>query len=155
AIYAGYGRYYDSLIIPDSLSFVNAVDFAKSNADSLKHFSYEKLNPGNKISYRILENQFAGTAWYIDTFKSQEWDPSSYNIGNDCYEIITRPFMHIDKRLGILSKRLRHADAYYAAAFKMIKQPMKDLAELGIQQNTGSLDVFGQSLTDSINKSTM
>src|SRR5664279_5072616 len=86
AIYAGYGKYYDELKIPDSAAFAGDVKFAKKYLDSLKTFSFNSLSPNNKIDYRIVENQFNATVWYTDTFKFEEWDPSTYNIGGECNE---------------------------------------------------------------------
>ncbi|MEP6514348.1 MAG: DUF885 domain-containing protein [Parafilimonas sp.] len=150
AIYAGYGKYYDDLKIPDSTAFAGDVGFAKDYLDSLQTFHFDELSANNKIDYRILENQLRGTIWYTDTFKIQEWDPSGYNLGGECYEIINKNFAPLTERLKILSNHLQHADAYYAAALSVIHQPTREHTELAVLQNEGSLDVFGNMLADSI-----
>lgn len=155
AIYAGYGKYYDSLKIPDSAAFAGDVQFAKKYLDSLETFSFDALSQNNKIDYRILQNQFHGAIWYADTFKIQVWDPSGYNIGGECSEILTKNYAPLDERLKTLSNHIQHADAYYAAALKMIDQPTKEHTDLAVTQNEGSLQVFGKSLQDSINASTL
>ncbi|HEY1872249.1 MAG TPA: DUF885 domain-containing protein, partial [Chitinophagaceae bacterium] len=58
-------------------------------------------------------------------------------------------------RLQILSKHLEHADKYYAGAMAMIHHPTKEYTTLAIQQNEGSLDVFGSALADSIRASSL
>ena len=155
AIYAGYGKYYDILKIPDATAFESDTRFAKNYLDSLKTFDFTQLSSNNKIDYRILENQFYSSIWYTDTFKIQEWDPSGYNLGGECYEIINKDYAPLTKRLKILSAHLQHADAYYAAALKIIHQPTKEHTDLAILQNEGSLEVFGSMLTDSINASAL
>jgi hypothetical protein len=44
AIFAGYGKYYDLLIIPDSSAFERNIAFAKLWIDSLNKIDFEKLN---------------------------------------------------------------------------------------------------------------
>ena len=155
AIFIGYGKYYDTLKIPDSIAYAGDVQFAKNYTDTLHAFNYDGLSDNNKIDYKILENQFASTVWYIDTFKQQHWDPSGYNIGGECYEILSQNYAPLDERLKTLSKHLQHADAYYAAALSMVYQPTKEHTDLAIKQNEGSLGVFGAGLADSIKASTL
>src|SRR5215471_7841771 len=155
AIFVGYGKYYDQLVIPDSTAFPNMVDFSGQWLDSLHSYSFNDLSDDNKINYNIIQNQLQSTMWYIDTFKSQHWDPSSYNLGGECYYILTRNYAPLTERLQTLSKHIQHADAYYAAAIKMIDHPTKEYTELAIQQNEGSLDVFGSALSDSIKASSL
>lgn len=155
AIYSGYGKYYEELKIPDSAAFSGDVRFAKNYLDSLKAFNFEALSAGNKIDYRILENQLKSTVWYIDTFKIQEWDPSGYNIGGECYELINKNYAPLTERLKTLGKHLEGVPAFYAAALNMIKQPTKEHTDLAVLQNEGSLDIFGKMLTDSVNISSL
>lgn len=155
AIGAGYGKYYDQLPTPDSLNFAANVNFSKAWLDSIKTIHYNQLNEDDKINYAIVQNELQRTIWYIDTFKIQQWDPSNYNLGGQCYSIISQNFAPLNSRLNILSKHLQHADEYYAAALKTIIKPTKEYTLLAIQQNLGSLDIFGKSLTDSINASSI
>ena len=153
SVFIGYGKYYENLVIPDSTSFVRNSSFSSRWLDSLHRLPYDPLNDNYKISYHILENQLQSDRWYNDTLKQYEWNPASYNISGESYYILTQPYAPLDQRLRILSKHLAHADAYYAAALKIIHQPTKEHTGLAIQQNEGGLDVFGTALTDSINNS--
>lgn len=146
----GYGKYYEDLVIPDSASFVSNSRFSTSWLDSLHQLPFENLNDNYKISYRIIENQLRSDRWYNDTLKQQEWNPGTFNISGNAYNIITQPFAPLDQRLRILSKLLTHVDAYYKAALHMIHQPTKEHTALAVQQNEGGLEVFGNSLSDSI-----
>jgi len=155
AIYIGYGKYYDSLKIPDSAAYAGDVAFAKSYIDTLRGFDFNHLGDNNKIDYQILNNQFASTIWYIDTFKQQHWDPSGYNIGGECYEILTRNYAPLTERLVTLSKHIARASEFYAAALQNITKPTKEYTQLAVQQNKGSLPIFGAMLADSIKASSL
>ena len=151
SINIGYGKYYENLVIPDSLSFANNISFSSHWLDSLHGLAYDSLSDNYKISYRIIENQLQSDRWYADTLKIQQWNPTVYNISSESYSIITQPYAPLDERLKILSAHLQHVDDYYAAALHSIYQPTKEHTALAIGQNEGGLDVFGNSLTDSIN----
>ena len=150
SIFIGYGKYYDNLVIPDSIAVANNLAFSRQWADSLNRQGSKLLNDNNKISFNIIKNQLESDTWYQSVFKSQEWDPSQYNLSGECYYIITQPFAGLDERLRILSKHLEKADSYYQAAFKILKHPTKEHTELSVMQNEGGLSVFGAGLTDSI-----
>ena len=150
AIGVGYGKYYDRLPIPDSAWFEQDVAWDEQWLDSLKTFDYARLSNDHQISYRVIENRLESGIWYTDTFKLQQWDPSGYNIGAGCYYILTQPYAPLAARLRDLSAHLRDAPGYYAAALQTIRRPSREYTELAIQQNEGSLDVFGDGLRDSI-----
>jgi len=155
SIFAGYGKYYDQLVIPDSNSFMHAVVFSKQWLDSLHAFAYNNLSDDNKINYSIIQNQLQSTIWYTDTFKYQQKDPSSYNLGGECYYLLTRNYAPLTQRLQTLSTHIQHAGDYYAAAQSIIDHPTKEYTTLAIQQNEGSIDVFGAALADSIKASSL
>ena len=153
SIFIGYGKYYENLVIPKPAAFEANIAFSKRWIDSLKRLAFAKLSDNNKISYNIIKNQLESDIWYQSVFKQYEWDASEYNLSGECYYIINQPYASLDERLKILSKHLQNADAYYKAAFKILNRPTKEHVELSILQNESGLDVFGSSLTDSINAS--
>jgi len=155
SIAAGYGKYYENLVIPDSTYFISNSGFSTNWLDSLHKFSFDQLSDNYKISYRIIENQLLSDRWYNDTLKPQEWNPGVFNISGDAFFIISQPFAPLDQRLRILSKRIEHIDNYYAAAIRNIHQPTKEHTALAVQQIEGGLDVFGHSLSDSIRISSL
>ena len=153
SIYAGYGKYYDKLVIPEKASFASNIAFSNNWIDSLSQLDYSQLNENNKISFNIIKHQLQTDAWYTDVFKIQEWDASIYNISALSDYIINQPYAPLDDRLRILTRFLQNTDEYYKAAFNNLNKPTKEHVELAIQQNKGGLDVFGAALTDSINSS--
>jgi uncharacterized protein (DUF885 family) len=131
------------------------VSFSKQWLDSLNTFKYDNLSDDNKINYNIIQNQLKSNIWYIDTFKLQQRDPSAYNLGGECYYLLTQNYAPLTQRLQTLSSHIQHADALYAAAQKIITHPTKEYTQLAIDQNKGSIDVFGAALTDSIKESSL
>jgi len=153
AIFQGYGKYYDKLVIPDSSAFAHSVAFSRQWLDSLHALDFNGLDNNNKISFNIIKNQLESDIWYVTVFKPQEWNATSYNLAGECDYIISQPYAPLDERLKILSKHLEHADAFYKAALVTLRNPTKEHLELSIRQNEGGLSVFGSSLTDSIKAS--
>lgn len=153
SIVAGYGKYYDKLVIPDSASFANNISFSRQWLDSLNSVDFNALENNNKISFKIIKNQLESDIWYTSVFKSQEWNAANYNIAWDCDYIINQPYAPLNERLKILSRHLEHADEYYKAALVTLRQPTREHLELSIKQNKGGLSLFGASLTDSIHAS--
>jgi len=153
AISAGYGKYYDKLVIPDSTSFAENISFSKQWLDSLNKTKEDQLNTENQISFNIIKNRLESDSWYQSVFKQQEWDASFYNIAYDCDNIINQAYAPLGERLKILTRHLEHADTYYSEALKTLHKPTKEHIALAIQQNLGGLSVFGKALTDSINAS--
>jgi len=153
AIFIGYGKYYENLVIPDSAAFAGHIRFSKQWIDSLNSLDFQKLNDNNKISFNIIKNQLESDAWYMSTFKSQEWDASVYNLSGECYYILNESETPLDQRLRTLSKHIENAAPYYQAAFKILRHPTKESLGMCIMQNQGGLSIFGKSLSDSINLS--
>jgi uncharacterized protein (DUF885 family) len=155
AIFLGYGKYYDILKIPDSASFVNDSRFYRAYLDSIRQFDYERLSDSNKINYRVIENHLRENIWHNDTLQLFQWDPSYYNIGAECYELLSQSYAPLDEKLKVFSAHIRDADRYFSSALTVLKQPTREHTRVAIQQNTGSLEVFGSSLMDSVRASAL
>ena len=153
SIYAGYGKYYDKLVVPDSSAFADNISFSNRWLDSLDNLGYGHLGESNKISYNIIKNQLQSDLWYTTVFKQQEWDASVYNISGPCDYIINQPYAPLEERLKILSRYLQHTGDYYKAALSNLRRPTKEHLELSILQNQAGKSVFGATLSDSINAS--
>jgi uncharacterized protein (DUF885 family) len=153
SIFIGFGKYYTNLAIPDSATFKADLAFSTKWLDSLKHLPVNNLDENNKISYNIIKNQLESDIWYRSVFKPQEWDPAMYNLSGECFYLINQPYAPLDKRLKFLSEHLQKSDEYYRAAFKNLNRPTREHTELAVLQNQAGLEVFGSSLTDSINAS--
>src|SRR5258706_2457086 len=106
SINAGYGKYYEKLVIPNSAAFAHSISFSKQWLDSLNSLDFKALDNNNKISFNIIKNQLESDLWYTSVFKPQEWNATSFNIAGECDYIINQPYAPLDERLKILSKHL-------------------------------------------------
>ena len=150
SINAGYGKYYDKMVVPNAATLADNVTFSKKWLADLDALPFAEMSDNNKISSNIIKNQLESDIWYITVFKQQEWDASVYNISSSCDYIINQPYAPLDERLKILTHYLEKSDAYYKAALTNLKNPTKEHLEMAINQNKGGMELFGKSLTDSI-----
>ena len=153
ASYNGYYKYDSVLSVPDDNYRKAQLSFSSVWLDSLKKFDVKQLSSSNKTDYLMIENQLKSNEFYINEFKSYEWNPSNYNLGETFAKMINEQYAPLDERLKNLYKRLQKVDAYYAAAKSNIKQPTIVHTTLAISQNRGAAEVFGAAVIDSIDKS--
>ena len=106
SISVGYGKYYDNLVVPDSVSVSDEITFSRQWLDSLNTLDFVRLSDNNQISYNIIKNQLESDIWYLSEFKIQQWDASSYNLSGDCYTIIHQDYAPLDERLRALSRHI-------------------------------------------------
>jgi uncharacterized protein (DUF885 family) len=156
AIYAGFHQYDSLLIIPNDENKKNTISYYNALMDSLKQFDESKLSDLNKIDLWMMRDNIEASLWYINSFKSNEWNPANFNIAGDFAEILNGKYDNLDNRLRVFSKRLENVPAYYQAAKLQVKTPTIEHTDLAILQNEGSIEeVFGASLKDSVAKSTL
>jgi hypothetical protein len=80
----GYHKYDSLLLIPNSKSRSDMINFTKVQMDSLAKYDPNILSPGNKIDYHLIQNQLDATQWAIQQEKAYEWNPGSYNVIGTC-----------------------------------------------------------------------
>ncbi|HXB10547.1 MAG TPA: DUF885 domain-containing protein, partial [Bacteroidia bacterium] len=148
----GYHKYDSVLVIPDAASRKQSLDFAASTDSALKKFNFDSLSPNNKTDYKLIANFTEGIRFGINKFKEYEWNPASYNIGDDLFNVMDYKQATLEEKLQNLAKKLAKVPAYYEAAKKNISKPTREHTELAIAQNKGALSLFA-SLSDSTKKS--
>ncbi|NSL91047.1 DUF885 domain-containing protein [Chitinophaga solisilvae] len=151
----GYHKYDSLLPIPDSAAAQARLAFARQQLDSLKTFDKDKLTDANQIDLQLIENALQSTIWSINELKSNEWDPSSFNVSNTFAFILNENYAPLESRLRSIYSRLQHVPAYYAAAKKQISNPVPELTSLAIDQNNGGLGVIEKDFADSLQKTTI
>ncbi|MBL7921353.1 MAG: DUF885 domain-containing protein [Bacteroidia bacterium] len=149
----GYHKYDSILTIPNKQNREKLLAFAKANLDSLKSFDLNKLSDNNKTDYFMLENSFKETDWSVNTFKSYEWNPASYNICGEFAEMLANNYDSLDVRLKNFYLKMAHIPAYYEAAKQNIKNPTAEHTQLAIDQNIGGVSVFSTDLSEALTKS--
>ena len=80
ASYNGYYKYDSVLSVPDDNYRKAQLVFSSAWLDSLKKFDVKQLSASNKADYLMIENQLKSNEFYINEFRSYEWNPSNYNL---------------------------------------------------------------------------
>lgn len=153
ASYNGYYKYDSVLTVPDESSRNEQLAFIKLWLDSLNTFDVKQLSPANKTDFRMIENELNSTKFGITDFKSFEWNPSNYNLGETFAKMINETYAPLDERLRNMYKRLLRVDDYYAAAKNNLIKPTIVHTQLAISQNRGAASVFSAALIDSVDRS--
>ncbi len=149
---AGYHKYDNVLTVPDEAGRKAELAFADKNLAKLEEFELDQLSANNQTDFHMIENQLKSIQWRIKEEKSYEWDPSGYNISGLFAEMLINDYEALEKRLKNFGERLASVPAYYDAARKNIKNPVKEHTDLAIMQNTGGLSVFENDLKAALDK---
>lgn len=149
---AGYHLYDSILLIPNSEQRTKELTFYTTELEKIKKAKYDSLNDLNKIDYKILENELKRQIWYINEFKSYEWNPAVYNIGEAFSYILSENYAPLKNRINNFYVRLTNVPAYFEAAKQNIKNPSKEYLELAIEQNEGTIDIFEKDFIDSLKR---
>jgi uncharacterized protein (DUF885 family) len=149
----GYHKYDSVLVVPDKQHRDMEVAFSKAYLTTLHSFDVKSLSENDQIDYHMIENQLLSTIWNINEFKSYEWNPSAYNVGEGFALLLTERYGTLEGRLHSFNLKLNKVPAYYKAAMKNILRPTIPHTDLAIQQNKGSIEIFEQMLNDELAKS--
>jgi uncharacterized protein (DUF885 family) len=149
----GYHKYDSVLVIPDETQHKKELLFCKNNLDSLKNFDLTLLSDHNKTDYYLIEDQLQSTEWYINAFKSYEWNPADYNVCGGFAEMLANNYDSLDTRLRHFYLRMKNIPAYYETAKQQIKNPTTEHTQLAIDQNLGGASTFDAELKDALSKS--
>jgi uncharacterized protein (DUF885 family) len=146
----GFHKFDTLLVIPGDASRKKMLDFVRRQTDSLQVFKTQQLNPAQQIDFRLIENQLAATAWAINDEKAFEWNPSNYNVTGLIAFMLTEQYAPLPERLKACYKRMAAIPAFYEAAKRQLKNPVKELTQLAIDQNQGGLSILEQDFLDSV-----
>ncbi|NNM15894.1 MAG: DUF885 domain-containing protein, partial [Bacteroidia bacterium] len=153
ALSVGYHKYDTVLQIPNAeLREWKRSQYAMQGM-AINYFKPEELNDVNRTDFGLIKDFVESQKFYHEQFKSYEWNPSNYNVGGSFAKIAGGSYAPLDERLKTFLVRLKNVPAYYEAARENIVNPTLEHTELAIIQNNGSLNIFGQSLVDSLEKS--
>jgi uncharacterized protein (DUF885 family) len=153
AIAIGYYRYADRLVVPDAASRQELLEQLDVWLSQLRSIDAATLSPGVRADRAMLETEFVGNRWALTELRAWQWDPSVYNVAEPFALLRDLTFAPLDERLRIFSQRLERVPAYYAAAKASIENPTREHTRLAIDQNRGSLAVFGADLEQTLGMS--
>ncbi|MBC7696136.1 MAG: DUF885 domain-containing protein [Burkholderiales bacterium] len=149
----GYHRYDSILVVPNQEQRNKELDFCKANLDSLKTFELASLSDNNKTDYYMIEGQLNSAQWYINSYKSYEWNPSDYNVCGGFAEMLANNYDSLDTRLHHFYLRMKNVKAYYETAKQQIKNPTVEHTQLAIDQNLGGASTFDIDVKAALEKS--
>lgn len=149
----GFHKYDTLLNIPDEAYRKKTLDFVRQQMDSLKSFSLNQLNASQQIDYHLIQNQLESMAWVINEEKNFEWDPSVYNVTGLIAFMLSEQYAPLADRLHACYKRMQAIPSFYEAAKEQLKNPVKELTQLAINQNLGGIPVLEKDFADSVNSS--
>jgi uncharacterized protein (DUF885 family) len=151
----GYHKYDSILVVPDNDSRNDQLAFSKKYLKKLHDFTLKDLSASNQIDYHLIENHLLSTQWSINEFRSWEWNPAAYNVGEGFARLLSENYAPLNTRLKSFDNKLNNVAEYYKAAKKNISHPTIVHTGLAIQQNKGSIEIFEKDLVDSLLKSTL
>jgi uncharacterized protein (DUF885 family) len=149
----GYYKHAQEMTVPDAASRARAVVFYDRQLQALAKFDPNRLSASNRVDLALMRNQFESSRWDLTIFKSWQWQPSQYNVGNDFGLLLNTEYAPLETRLRHVMARLAKVPAYYAAAKESISEPTREHTELAILQNKGALSVFDDELVKKVKSS--
>jgi len=148
----GYHKYDSLLVIPNEKFRDATLNFIKLQNDSLSRFEVNNLSALNQMDYHILQNQLEYANWQIVQLKSYEWNPVYYNVIPAFAHILNENYAPLVKRLRNFYEKMANLPTYYKEAEKQIKNPVIELTQQAIEQQTGGISVIEKDFTDSLKK---
>ena len=155
ASYEGYHKYDSALTVDDSNNFNKIGAFLDTQESKLKAFDIKQLSDLNKIDYYLIRDFFQSQRFYRNTLKSNEWNPASYNLGGQFFNVIDYKDHSLEKRLKDISQKLNQLKRYYEVAKMNLNNPTEVHTILAIKQLKGSVQIFDQTLRDSLKASNL
>ncbi|HZE59456.1 MAG TPA: DUF885 family protein [Burkholderiales bacterium] len=143
AVRMGNYKYADPLTVPDQGRRERWVAFYDRQLAALATFDPAALNASSRVDFELMKNRFERNRWYITTFKSWQWQPSTYNVGPDLDLVLDTEYAPLDVRLRQTLARLDKVPAYYAAAKSSLADPTAEHIDLALRQSEGTLALFG------------
>lgn len=111
------------------------------------------LDAGQRSDLALLDNHLRGLQWSLSELRSDQWNPSEYNVANGFSELLSKEdFAPLPKRLALVERRLQQVPAYYRAALLKLKEPSPMHLRLAIRQSEGALDTFRSSIPEAAAK---
>ena len=149
AVYQGYYKHDDALLVPNGELRALRRAFFVNELQAIKAFDANQLSSSNATDLAILEGHLKSSLWYIDNFRSFEWNPAQYNPAGTFGLILNTDYKPYVDRIKVISRRLENVPEYYQAAINNIKTPTLEHLGLAIQQSEGALNMFANTINAS------
>mgnify|MGYP003328657758 CR=1 FL=1 len=150
ALQLGNHDYENIIDVPSRENRERKIRLNKILSDSLKKYDWKKISFENYVDARLMQNYMDYYSWQCYVFKSYEWNPAEYNVGEGFDLILGNTTKTLEGRLRTINDRLLFVPEYYIAAKANIRRPTQEHTALAIIQNQGSLELFLHTIPDSI-----
>lgn len=148
ATYIGDHR-YDHLIDDYSTEAVQAeILRLRLFGERIKSIDTLRLNPTNKVDFKILENEINAQLLRYEELRPFERSPVmySYLIGGSINSLISREYAPLRQRLTAAMYRLRRLPALVRQAKGNLKNPPEVQTRTAIRQNRGNINLIKNDL---------
>ena len=150
AVYQGYYKHDDQLLVPNGELRAKRRAFFVNELQAIKSFDANQLSSSNATDLAIIEGHLRSSIWYIDSFRSYEWNPAQYNPAGTFGLILNTEYKPYSERIEVISRRLVAVPDYYQVASNNLKTPTLAHLGLAIQQSDGALKMFSELIPKSI-----
>lgn len=149
----GFHKYDSILFLPNAENKSKHLKFVQSQLDSIKKYPLDQLSEVNKTDVQMMENLMISLVFSMNELKSENWDPSQYNVCGAFAEILNGTYDKLENRLRDFDIKMNNIPAYYAEAAKNLRNPTIEHTQLAIAQNLGGISVFKEDLKTALAKS--
>ncbi len=147
-VYVGYYDHAGQLMVPNGELRAQRRAFFVTELQALKQFDANRLSIANATDWNILDAELRSRIWYIDAYRSYEWNPSVYNPAGALGVILTTDYRSIEERKNTVYDYLANVPAYYQAAIANLKTPTREHTELAIRQSKGTLNLLQKQVAE-------
>jgi hypothetical protein len=150
AVHAGRFEFVPRLAVPDAAQRQREAAFWRRWRTRLAAVRPEVLDAGLRTDLAILRAKVDAESWYLDQFRSWQWNPAQYNVAGELDLALNTAYAPLPARLRDLQQRLRRVPAYYRAAQANLAGVTHEHTELALLQAPGVLsvlDTIGQQAT--------
>lgn len=148
----GYHKYDSLLSIPGAAGEARILAFARTQLDSLKAYKLELLTPSHQTDLHMLQNYLESRIWGIEKLKEGSWNPAAYNVTGLLAFMLSEQYAPLPERLQRCYRRMLQVPDYYAAAARQLTNPVNELRDLAVDQNSGGLYILETDFPDSVKK---
>jgi len=141
-VYVGYYLHDDQLLTPNGELRAQRRAFYVTELQALKQFDANRLSTANATDWKILDAELRKRIWYIDAYRSYEWNPAVYNPSGALGIMLTTDYKSIEERKTSVFNYLGKVPAYFEAAKQNIKLPTLEHTQLALLQSQGTLNLI-------------
>ena len=142
AILAGKYDTAATMTVPNAASRIARLEFIEEWLVRFGKMKPEDMSVRQRTDHALLVNKLESERWYLNTFKSWQWNPAQYSIAAPIDYILHTEYASEPQRLRTLLRRIASVPAYYQAAQENIVNPTHEHTRLAIRQAPGNLSVL-------------